>query len=194
MGNTLQLQAYYDPGAGVDWQEIASGEKVYFQAAGAFAYGSGGAIAVSAYNGGTHIIDAGNAELCDTAHPSNIAWDTDNTHYSKDGGASTLIDATHPASTECFRLYAEVDPNAEVTASGIFCYGATEADAPAGCNVVAVQPGVAAAWANIGGSAARLSLGTSGSAATHAKYVALAVTPTSNGDKTGTIKGDMTFV
>jgi len=194
MANALALQAYYDAGGGAAWTAVGATEKAYFQAAGAFAYGSGGAIAVSAYNGGTHIIDAANAELCDTAHPSNIAYSVDATHYSKDGGASTLIDATHPAATECFRLYGTCSPNAEITACGVYVYGAAEANPPAGCTVLAVAPGVGAAWADIGGSAARMSLGTSVSAATHSKPFALTVTPSSNGAKTATLKGDMTFV
>lgn len=194
MANTLALEAYYDSGGGSAWTAVGATDKAYFQASGAFAYGSGGAITVGEYNGGTHIINASNTELCTTAHPANIEYSSDVTHYKKDGGAETAIDATHPATTDCFRLHGACSPNAEVTASYIYAYGATEADAVSGATVYAVQPGVAAEWEDIGGSGNSKSLGTSVSAADHYLYIAITVTPTSNGAKSGTLKGSMTFV
>jgi len=194
MANTLALEGYYDTGVGVAWTAVGATEKVWFQDATAFGYAAAKAIAVNGYNGGTHVIDAGNAEVCDTAHQANIEFSTDTTHYKLNGGVETLIDATHPATTECFRLHGAASPNAEITASGVFAYGGSEVAAPSGVTVYGVQPGLAGAWADIGGSAARISLGTSASAADHYKYVAFTVKPTSNGAKTGTIKGDMTFV
>ncbi|MEN6545332.1 MAG: hypothetical protein ABFE07_04755 [Armatimonadia bacterium] len=195
MANTLALRMYYDPGTGLAWVVMDSGDEVHFQAAGAFNAGTSGAITVGEYNGGTHVVNSSNMELCTTAHPANLAYSTDTTHYKKDGGAETLMDSTHPATTDCLNVHATCSPNAEVTAATIFAYGDTEASAPSGVTVYACKQGAASpAWTNIGGSAAALDLGTSASAATHDRYVGLCVTPTSNGTKTATLKTSVTVV
>lgn len=196
MANALSLRAYYDDGTGAAWTALEYGQKILFQKAGAFDAGATGAITVGEYNGGTHIVDPpSDEELCDTAHPANLARSTDDTHYKKDGGAETLMDSTHPATTDCFNVHVTCSPNAEVTAATVFAYGDTEASAPSGVTVYACKQGAASpAWTNIGGSAAALDLGTSASAATHDRYVGLCVTPTSNGTKTATLKISVTVV
>lgn len=190
MANTLKLYARYDPGTGVAFQEVLDGEKLYFQKSGAFAYGSGGAITVDAAQGGTHIIDAANAELCDTAHPSNVEYVASGTCKINGG---EVVNVNTVAENDCFRFTGDCSPNAEVTAASFFAYGAAEADAVSGVTVYGVKQG-AAAWADIGGSAAEYDLGSGESAAQHNRYVAISVIPTSNGAKTGTLKGEMTFV
>jgi len=190
MANTLKLYAYYDPGAGVDWQEVEAAHKLYFQKSGAFAYGATGAIPITEANGGTHIIDAANDELCDTAHPSNVEYVAAGTCEIDGGG---VVNVNTLAEADCFRITGAASPNAEVTDSAVFAYGATEADAVSGVTVYGVEQGEAA-WQDIGGSAAALDLGTSVSAATHNRYVAVSVIPTANGAKTGTLKAEMTFV
>ena len=195
MANALSLRAYYDAGAGAAWTALETGQKILFQKAGAFDAGATGAITVGEYNGGTHIVDASDAELCDTAHPANLARSTDAMHYKKDGGVETLMDSTHPAATDCFNVHVTCDPTAEITAASVFVYGASEAAAPSGVTFYAAKQGAASpAWTNIGGSAAALDLGTSASATTHDKYFALTCTPTSNGSKTATLKTSVTVV
>jgi hypothetical protein len=195
MANVLTFEAYYDPGTGAAWTALGATDKVYFQKSGSFAYGVTGAIPINTYNGGTHVIDASNNQLDTTTACANIAYGSDANHYSKDGGADTLIDASNPATTDCFRVHGNCSPNAQVTASSIFAYdGTTEANPVADVTVDAVVPGVGAGFASIGGSAAALDLGTSASAADHYRYVAITVSPTANGAKSGTIKSSMTFV
>jgi len=190
MANTLTFKTVYDAGAGPALTEIGATDKLYYQKAGAFTYGALGAIPAGTYNDGHHIINSSNEELCTTAHPANLKYLTDST-VSINGGGSA--DVTTITTAQCLNLLASCSPNAEVTAFSFFAYGATEADAPAGLTVYGMKQGEAA-WSNIGGSAAALDLGAGGSAATHNRYVALSVSPTSNGAKTATLKASVTVV
>ena len=191
MANTLTFKTVYDPGTGSALIEIGATEKLYYQRSGAFAYGSGGAIAANAYNGGHHIINSSNTELCTTAHPVNLARGSTTGKVSVNGAAEA--DVSTVTTAQCLNLLASCSPNAEVTAFTFFAYGATEADAPSGLTVLGFKQG-ASVWSDIGGSAAALDLGTGGSAATHNRYVGLTVMPTSNGAKTATLKASVTVV
>ena len=190
MANTVTFKAVYDPGAGSALTEIGATDKLYWQKAGAFAYGASGAIPANEYNGGFHIINSSNEELCDTAHAVNLKYLTDST-VSIAGGESA--DVATITTAQCLNILVSCSPNAEVTAATFWAYGSTEADAPTGLTVKGMEQG-GAAWATIGGSAAAIDLGTSVSGATHDYYVALSVSPTSNGAKTGTLKASVTVV
>ena len=193
MANTLSLRYY--GGAGPAWAALAADDKLYFQKLiGTLVYGALGAIPVSSYNGGTHVISAANDDVCSTNHQPNLAQGTTAAKVSVNGGAEVDIDASHPAVTECWNLHAVCSPDAEITACTFFVYRAAEANAPANCTVKGVVQGGTSAWASVGGSGAALSLGTSSSAATHDKYFGLTITPTSNGALTGTLKCSATFV
>lgn len=191
MANAVTLKAVYDAGSGSALTEIGTTNKLYWQKAGAFAYGAGGAIPAGEYNGGFHIIDASNVELCDAAHPVNLARGTANGKVSINGAAE--VDVSTVTTAQCLNILASCSPNAEVTAFSIFAHGATEADPPAGLTVLGFKQG-AAAFADIGGSAAALDLGTGASAAAHNRYVGISVSPTSNGAKTATIVVNVTVV
>jgi len=190
MANTLALEAYINTGGGLAWTAVGGTDKLYFQKAGAFAYGSAGAIPITEANGGTHVIDASNDEVCDTADPSNVAYVAAGTCSINGGGT---VDVNTLAITNCWRMHGAASPNAEITTSGMYVYGSAEANPISGVAVYGVKQGESA-WADVGGSAARLELGTSVSAADHYKYFALSVVPATNGAKTGTVKMDMTFV
>jgi hypothetical protein len=186
----LTLKTIYDSGAGPALTAIGATDKLWWQAAGAFAYGAGGAILITEYNGGFHIIDASNAELCDTGHAVNLKYiDTDSVQIA---GGST-VDLSTVTTAQCLNLLISCDPNAEVTAASFFCYGAAEADPPAGLTVKGFEQGDTD-WSDVGGSAAAKALGTSESAAAHNFYFGLSVSPTSNGAKTGTLKLSATVV
>lgn len=191
MANAVTLRTYINTGGGAAWREMAADDKLYFQAAGAFSYGSGGAIAVSAYNGGTHTISAANADVCTTTHQRNVEYSSDATHCKIAGGGEVLLNTL--AITDCINLHTTCSPNAEITASSFFVYGAAEANPPSGVTVYGVKQGDAT-WTDVGGSGAAYSLGTDASGATHDQYLALTVTPTSNGAKTGTLKCSVTLV
>jgi hypothetical protein len=193
MANALSLRYY--GGAGPAWAALAADDKLLFQGAlGALNYGAGGAIAVSAYNGGTHIISVANADVCLTNHQPNLKQGTTTQKVIVNASAEVDIDATHPAITECLNLHATCSPNAEVTAASMFVYGSSEAAAPANCTVRGLKQAQTGPWAPIGGSAAALDLGTGGSGATHDRYFGITITPTANGALTGTVKCSMTFV
>ena len=193
MANALSLRYY--GGAGPAWAALAADDKLYFQAAaGTLAYGAGGAIAVAAYNGGTHVISAANADVCLTNHQPNLKQGTTTQKVIVNAAAEADIGATVPATTECWNLHATCSPNAQVTAAGFFVYGATEADAPANCTVKGLKQSQTAPWASVGGSAAAIAFAAAGSAATQDYYFGLTITPTANGALTGTLKCSMTFV
>jgi hypothetical protein len=195
MANTAVLRVYVDTGAGVAWRDWASGEILLLQKAGDFAYGVTGAITVNEYNGGTHLISAAHEEICTTAHPANLEFSTDTTHYKKDGGTETLMDSTHPATTDCFNLHVTCSPNAQLTAASVYIYGDTTADPPTGMTVYACKQGATSpAWTDIGGSGAALAFDTGGSAATHDRYFGLTCKPTANGSLTGTLYVSATVV
>jgi hypothetical protein len=191
MANTLALKAVYDPGSGPALQTISATDKLYWQKTGAFAYGATGAIPVGTWNDKFHIIDSGNAELCDTADAVNLKYIASGTVAIAGGGTVNLNTVT---TAQCLNLLASCSPNAEITAASFFVYGATEADVPAGCSIYGFEQGDAAWDTTIAGSAAAHDLGASGSAATHNYYVGLSIMPTTNGAITGTLKFSVTFV
>lgn len=191
MANSVALFARFDPGSGVAFTEIGETDKLYFQKSGAFAYGTGGAIPSGEYQGGTHIIDASNVEVCDTAHPSNVARGSTTGKAIINGAAE--VDVSTVAVNDCFRLTTTCSPAAAITASNIFVYGTAEANPVANLETLGVKQGEAA-WSDIGGSGNALSLGTSESAETHNQYFALTVKPSANGSFSGTIKASVTVV
>ena len=191
MANTLALKVGYKPGGGAVLTAIDATDKLYWQKTGAFAYGTGGAIPVTTWNDGFHIVNAANAELCAAGHPPNLKYVASGTVDIAGGGTVNLNTVT---TVQCLNLLASCSPNAEITAASFFVYGATEADVPAGCSIYGFEQGDAAWDTTIAGSAAAHDLGASGSAATHNYYVGLSISPTTNGAITGTLKFSVTFV
>jgi hypothetical protein len=191
MANTLTLKAVYDPGTGSALQTIGATDKLYWQKTGAFSYGSGGAVTVGSYNDGFHIIDAANAELCDTGHAVNLKYIAAGTVSIAGGGTVNLNTVT---TAQCLNLLVSCSPNAEVTASSFFVYGSTEADAPTSWTFVGFKQGDASWDTTISGSAAAYSLGTDASGATHNFYFGLSNTPAANGALTATLKCSVTVV
>lgn len=191
MANVMTLNVIYDAGGGPEWTEIEEGHKLYFQKAGAFAYGADGAILKTAPNGGFHIVDAYNAELCDTGHPVNLAYGSAAGKVSINGAEE--VDVNTVTTAQCLNANLACSPNAAVTASEFYVYGATTADAPADMTVYGFKQG-ASAWSDVGGSGNAVSLGTSESAAEHDFYFGLSVVPSSNGALTSTLKVSATVV
>lgn len=186
MANALALKVVYNSSL----QTIGATEKLYYQKSGAFAYGADGAITVGEYNGGFHVVNASNAELCTSAHPANLAYVASGT-VSVNGGAPEAVSGVADASL--LNVNVTCSPEAQLTAASAYVYGDTEADAPTGLTCYGFQGGDAA-WQDVGGSGAALDLGTSASAASHDLYLGLSVSPSSNGAKTGTLKVSVTIV
>ncbi len=191
MANVMTLNVIYDAGGGPEWTEIEEGHKLYFQKAGAFEYGPDGAIMEEEANGGFHIIDASNLELCDTGHPVNLAYGSAAGKVSINGAEEVDVDTVTTA--QCINANLACDPNAEVTASELFAYGDSEAEAPDNMTLYGFQQGESA-WEDIGGSGNAISLGTSESAAEHDFYFGLSLVPSGNGALTGTLKVSATVV
>ena len=191
MADAITLKVIYDSGEGPELTEIEDTHKLYWQKAGAFAYAATSAIPVGEANGGFHIIDASNLELCDTGHPVNLAYGSAAGKVSINGAEEVDVDTV--TTDQCICLYVTCDPNGEITASSVFGYGATEADPPAGLVLYGFKQGDAA-WADIGGSGNALDLGSSESAANHSKYFGLSVKPSTRGSKSFTLKASATVV
>ena len=187
MANTLALKVVYNSAL----TAIGATDRLLFQAAGAFAYGAAGAIALNDYNGGFHIIDASNNELCTSAHPPNLKYIASGTVQIAGGGTVNLNTVT---TAQCLNLLVSCSPNAQVTACSIFVYdGSTEANGPANWTVKGFKQGDSA-WSNVAGSGNALSLGTDSSGATHNFYFGLSLSPTANGALTATLKLSATVV
>jgi hypothetical protein len=196
MADTMTLLGY--GGAGPARIDLTTGLKIYFQKTGAFAYGATGAILVSDYNEGTHIISAANADLCETNHHPNLEEGTTTAKVKIAGEAEVTMTSTAPTINQCWNAHLACSPDGQVTAWTVFAYktDGAETDTPVNCTVKAMLQGAAnPVWGSIGGSAAALSLGTSASAATHDKYFGLCVTPSARGSNTNiTLKLSATIV
>ena len=189
MADTLAIQLVYNS----TLTALGATDQLWFQCSGAFAYGATGAIVAGAYNDGMHPINSSNAQLDGSSAAHNIKY-VDSSHYSLDGGASTSLDATHPATASCLNAHATFSPNGQVTAASFYVDdGSTPTNAPTGLTCVGVQQSQTA-WAACGGSGAAVALATAASASSYDAYFALSVSPTTRGAKTGRLTVQMTVV
>lgn len=170
---------------------IGATDKLYFQNAGAFAYGATGAITVNNYNDGFHIINSSNEDVCVTTHATNLKYLTDAT-VSVNGGPSINVSAI--SANQCLLFNIISDTAIEVPSATFFVHGASESSAPTGITVKGFEQGNSQ-WYNVGGSSNARSLwGEASTSTDHQYYIALSVMPTTNGALTGTLKCSATCV
>lgn len=141
----------------------------------------GKSITVGSFNGGTHVRSSAGADDSSGNTPNNVKYVASGTADWGDGTENI----TNILDSEC-NLSIEVtyDSNITVTDVSIFAYdGTTESAAPTGTDVYCFEKGDAA-WSNIDGSAAAMSLEDSDTPATsHTFYMGLSVKPTAIGVK-----------
>ena len=189
MADTLAIQLNYNSAL----TALGATDQLWFQCAGAFAYGPTGAIVAGAYNDGMHPINSSNAQLDTSVAAHNIKYIATGT-FQVDGGSTTALASGAPTTAQCLNAHATFSPNGAVTAASFYVDdGSTPANAPTGLGCMGVQQSQTA-WAACGGSGAAVALPTAGSASSYDAYFALSVSPTTRGAKTGRLTVQMTVV
>jgi hypothetical protein len=114
-----------------------------------------------------------------------------------DGGASTVVAAgTVPTTAQCGLKFNFSDGASVATSAGKFyAYdGATDATPMAGITFQALEGGVSNAWVAANGLGSALTLANQGASTSHDFYIAVSMSPTSTGAKTGKLKISLTYV
>jgi|SRR5450755_1761759 hypothetical protein len=133
------------------------------------------AIVVNSYQDSTHRENSGGTEQCISVHIHNLKY-TDSTHYSLDGGASTLLASGSPTTAQC-TLKVNFSHTSSVVTSGakIWAFdGTTDTNAPINVNVQAFQQGNTI-WTNCNGRAAALLLADQAANASHDFFIGVSV-------------------
>jgi hypothetical protein len=166
---------------------VGATDRVWFNAA---AFGDN--VAVSSYQDSTHISNSSDVHQCSSNHVHNTKYVASGT-MSLDGAGtanlSTLTTGNAPLKINFS------DASSVATSVGKFyAYdGTTDATAMVGVAVQAAEAGTSSAWVAANGSGAALSLADQGAATSHDFYIAISVSPTSAGAKTGKFKLSLTY-
>ena len=141
----------------------------------------GNAIEVSAFNDGTHVRSSGGANDSSANTPNNVKYIASGTG---DWGAGTETLTAILDAENSLKVTVAFDSAITISAATIYAYdGTTTATAPAGMDVYMFESGDAA-WTNVDGSAAALSLTDKGTPATsHDYYMSISASPSSVGVK-----------
>lgn len=117
------------------------------------------------------------------------------TTYSLNGGGSTSLAAGAPTTAQCPLKFNFADAASVATSNGKFyAYdGTTDATAMSGVTVQAIEQSNTT-WIAANGSGSAVSLANQSAATSHDFYIALSLSPSSTGAKTGKIKISLTYV
>ena len=153
-------------------------------------------VVVGAYQDGTHITDNADAHIaaCTTnSHVKNVKYLTSTTMSLNGAGSanlSTLTNANAP-----LKINFSDAASVVTSAAKFYAYdGTTDATAPVGVTVQAAEAAVTSTWVAAGGLGAALSIADDTTATSHDFFVAVSVSPTSTGAKTGKFKLTLTYV
>lgn len=157
-------------------------------------------VVVGVYQTSTHLTDNTDTHLCTGTlinHLNNTQY-VDGTHFSLNGGGSTLFASNVPTVGSVALAFTFTDPSSVATsATTFYAYdGSTDSTAMAGTTFQAFETTGAntPAWAAANGSGAALSVASQSAATFHIFYIGTSVTPTSTGAKTGKVKMVLTYV
>jgi len=166
---------------------VSSTDRVWWNAA---AFGDN--VTVNNYQDSTHITDNTDTHLCTTYHVNNTKYLTGTT-LSLNGGSSSNVSAITQSEVGLVFNFSDVSANA--TSGAIFyAYdGTTDINPMSGVTFQAFEGGVDSAWTAANGSGSGLGLANQSAATSHNFYIATSVSPTSNGEKTGSIKIVLTY-
>lgn len=141
----------------------------------------GNPVAVSSYNGGTHVRSSGGADDSSANTPNNVKYVASGT---ADWGDGTEALANMLDSEATLEITIAYDSNITVTDISMYAYdGTTTTNAPSGMTVQMAEVGDSA-WTQAHGSGSALSIADSSTPATsHDFYVAVSASPTSVGVK-----------
>jgi len=153
-------------------------------------------VVVGAYQDSTHVSDNADAHIaaCTTnSHVKNVKYLTSTTMSLNGAGSanlSTLTTANSP-----LKINFSDAASVATSAAKFYAYdGTTDATAPVGVTVQAAQGGTTSTWVAAGGLGAALSLADQAASTSHDFFLAMSVSPSSTGAKTGKFKVTLTYV
>jgi len=151
-------------------------------------------VVVGAYQTSTHISNSSDTHQCSTNHVNNVQYLTSTT-FSLNGGGSTSLAAGAPTTAQCPLKVNFSDAASVATSAGKFyAYdGTTDATGMVGVTVQAIQQSNTT-WVAANGLGSAVSLADQAAATSHDFFLALSLSPTSTGAKTGKFKVSLTYV
>jgi hypothetical protein len=144
----------------------------------------GDAITVGSYQDSTHIENSGGTHQCSTNHVHNLKY-VDSTHFTIDGGGSTLLAAGAPTTAQCPLKINFADAASVATSGAIFwAYdNSTDTNAPTNVTIKAIEQSNTT-WGTPAGRASAISLAAQGAATSHDFYIGISNSPAAVGDLT----------
>lgn len=144
----------------------------------------GDAITVGAYQDSTHIENSGGTHQCTVNHVHNLKYG-DATHFTLDGGASTLLAAGAPTTAQCPLKINFAHASAVATSAAKFwAYdGSTDTAVPTNVTVKAIEQSNTS-WGTPAGRASAITLADQASNTSHDYYIGVSASPAAVGDLT----------
>jgi hypothetical protein len=149
---------------------------------------------IDSYQNTTHISNSSDTHTCTTNHVNNVKYLTSTT-FSLNGGGSVSLAAGAPTTAQCPLKFNFADGASVATSNGKFyAYdGTTDATAMVGVTVQAIEQSNTT-WVAANGSGAAVNLANQSASTSHDFFIAISMSPTSTGAKTGKIKISLTYV
>ncbi len=143
----------------------------------------GNALFVGNYNDSTHVKTAAGANKSSGNTPHNTKR-INSTHYSLDGGASTLLDASHPATGECpLKINFSHGSSVVTTDHILYAYDAANTlNGPVDVDFYCAEQGDST-WTQANGSASALTVTDDTAATSHDFFFLISCSPTAVGLK-----------
>lgn len=151
-------------------------------------------VVVAAYQTSTHISNSSDVHQCTTNHVNNVMY-VSGTQANINGGGTVSLAANVPTTAQCPLKINFSDGASVATSAGKFyAYdGTTDATPMAGVTVQAIQQSNTT-WIAANGSGTPVNLADQSAATSHDFFIALSLSPSSTGAKTGKFKASLTYV
>ena len=149
-------------------------------------------VTVSSYQDSTHISNSSDAHQCTTNHVHNVKY-LSSTTMSLDGAGSANLSTLTTANSPLKFNFSDA-ASVATTAATFYAYdGTTDATAMVGVTFQAAEGGTTSTWVAANGSGSALTIADDTAATSHDYFIAISVTPTSVGAKTGKVKLALTY-
>lgn len=168
---------------------VGATDRVWFNGA-----NFGDNVVVGAYQTSTHISNSSDAHQCTTNHVNNVMY-VSSSNCNINGGGSVALSGSVPTTAQCPLKVNFSDAASVATSAGKFyAYdGTTDATGMSGVTVQAIQQSNTS-WTAANGLGSAVSLADQSAATSHDFFLALSLSPTSTGAKTGKFKVSLTYV
>ena len=168
---------------------VGATDRVWFNGA-----NFGDNVVVAAYQTSTHISNSSDAHQCTTNHVNNVMY-VAGTTCSINGGGTVTLSGSVPTTAQCPLLVNFADAASVATSAGKFyAYdGTTDATGMVGVTVQAIEQSNTS-WVAANGSGSAVNLANQSASTSHNFYLAMSLSPSSTGAKTGKFKVSLTYV